>query len=208
MKIALFGTVGAGKSTIANKISEYLGYKIISEPIDDNPYFLDSYKDMKNNGFKMQVYMLTERSKQLISANNLKDVIFDRTLLEDPIFVAAQHDLQLFNDIDFKTYNDFYEYVIIPTLAQRNEFDLLIYLKVTTNKAIERIKLRGREYELNVPKEYWERLNHRYDDFFEKRKHMFDNIVIDANTDNIEEIVNTIIKEIEQKEMTLKNKNS
>gem|GEM_PF-5997448 len=37
---------------------------------------------------------------------------------------------------------------------------------------------------------------------------MFDNIVIDANTDNIEEIVNTIIKEIEQKEMTLKNKNS
>lgn len=154
MRIAIFGTVGAGKSTISEKISKKLNYEIFPEPIDNNPYFDDYYKDMETNVFKMQIYMLTARSQQLIKANSINNVIFDRTILEDPIFVAVNHDLGTMNDIDYKTYTDFYEQVVIPNLTHRVEFDLVIYLKVSTDKAIERIKERGRIQELETPRIY------------------------------------------------------
>ncbi|QEH61602.1 deoxyadenosine/deoxycytidine kinase [Spiroplasma chinense] len=204
MRIALFGTVGAGKSTVSNEISKRLGHEIFPEPIDNNPYFDDYYKDMKANVFKMQIYMLTARSQQLIEAKKLDDVIFDRTILEDPIFVQVNHDLGTMNDVDFKTYNDFYESVIIHNLGNRAEFDLVIYLKVSTDKAIERIKDRGRSQELDTPREYWEILNKRYDDFFEKRKSMFNFLVVDAETDNLEEKMDLIMNKLYEMDPSLK----
>ncbi|WP_025362889.1 deoxynucleoside kinase [Spiroplasma culicicola] len=204
MRIALFGTVGAGKSTVSEEISKRLGYEIFPEPIDNNPYFDDYYKDMKANVFKMQIYMLTARSKQLLDAKVLQNVIFDRTILEDPIFVAVNHHLKTMNDIDYKTYTDFYEHVVIPNLGHRSEFDLVIYLKVSTDKAIERIKERGRVQELDTPREYWEILNQKYDDFFERRKHMFNFLVVDAEGDNLEAKMDGIMEKIYQMEPTLK----
>ena len=157
MRIAIFGTVGAGKSTVSSEISKRLGYEVFPEPIDDNPYFDDYYKDLKNTVFKMQIYMLAARSKQLKQAQNLKNIIFDRTILEDPIFMQVNHDLGNVNDIDFKTYNDFYENVILENLKipdERVKFDIVISLKVSTKKAKERIAKRGRSSEMLVDDDY------------------------------------------------------
>ncbi|WP_339021434.1 deoxynucleoside kinase [Spiroplasma endosymbiont of Atherix ibis] len=204
MRIAIFGTVGAGKSTISEEISKKLGYKVFPEPIDNNPYFDDYYKDRKSNVFKMQIYMLTARSKQLIEAKTLENVIFDRTILEDPIFVATNYETKTMNDIDYKTYTDFYENVVIPNLSDRAKFDLVIYLKVSTDKAIQRISERGRYQELDTSREYWDVLNKNYDNFFEKRKHLFDFLVVDAETDVLEEKMKVIMNKIYEKDSTLK----
>ena len=67
MRIAIFGTVGAGKSTVSSEISKRLGYEVFPEPIDDNPYFDDYYKDLKNTVFKMQIYMLAASSPFTVS---------------------------------------------------------------------------------------------------------------------------------------------
>lgn len=206
MRIAIFGTVGAGKSSVSDRISKKLGYEIFPEPIDHNPYFDDYYKDMEANVFKMQIYMLAARSKQLTDARQLKNVIFDRTILEDPIFVKVNHDLGTMNDVDYKTYNDFYEHVIVPSLGTRAEFDLIVYLKLSTEKAIERIKERGRVQELNTPKSYWEQLNSRYEDFYEMRKDLFPFLVIDAETDDLDAKMDLIMNKIYEIEPSLKDK--
>lgn len=198
MKIALFGTVGAGKSTVSEKISEKLGFEIFPEPIDGNPYFDDYYKDMENNVFKMQIYMLTARSIQLHQAKSLENVIFDRTILEDPIFVDVNHELKTMNDTDYKTYTEFYENVIIPNLEKRAEFDIVIYLKVSTDKAIQRIKERGRVQELETPRSYWDVLNKKYDEFFEKRKSKFNFLVVDAETDDVDAKMKIVFDAIEK----------
>ncbi|WP_338970502.1 deoxynucleoside kinase [Spiroplasma endosymbiont of Labia minor] len=199
MRIAIFGTVGAGKSTIAEKIAEKIDHEIFSEPIEDNPYFDSYYDDIKNNVFKTQIYFLAARSKQLKQARSLKNIIFDRTILEDPIFTQVNHDLGNISDVDFKTYNDFYENVILQTLSipdERVKFDIIIYLKISTKKAIDRIKTRGRIQEQNMDNTYWEQLNKRYNDFYEKYKDKFNFLVVDANTDDFEAKIDIIMNNL------------
>ena len=43
---------------------------------------------------------------------------------------------------------------------------LMIYLKIDTDSAIRRIRKRGRDYEQIVERDYWERLNKEYEDYF------------------------------------------
>jgi deoxyadenosine/deoxycytidine kinase len=157
MRIAIFGTVGAGKSTVSNALSQRLHHEIFPEPIDNNPYFEDYYRDLKGTVFKMQIYMLAARSKQLKQAQQLKNIIFDRTILEDPLFMGVNYDLGNVNEIDYQTYQDFYDNVVLETLKlpdERVKFDIVVYLKVSVDKAIERIKKRGREQELLVGRDY------------------------------------------------------
>ena len=42
----------------------------------------------------------------------------------------------------------------------------MIYLKIDTDSAIERIRKRGRDYEQIVERGYWERLNKEYENYF------------------------------------------
>jgi deoxyadenosine/deoxycytidine kinase len=48
---------------------------------------------------------------------------------------------------------------------------LLVYLQVSVDVAINRIKKRGRDFEQNVERAYWERLNEKYESYFSKYDH-------------------------------------
>ncbi|QIN43886.1 deoxynucleoside kinase [Mycoplasma capricolum subsp. capripneumoniae] len=198
MKIAIFGTVGAGKSTISQEISKRLGYEIFKEPVEENPYFEQYYKDLKKTVFKMQIYMLTARLKQLKQAKNLENIIFDRTLLEDPIFMKVNYDLNNVDQIDYNTYIEFYNNVVLENLKipeNKLSFDIVIYLRVSTKTAISRIKKRGRSEELLIGDEYWETLNKNYEEFYKQNVYNFPFFVVDAELDvktQIELIMNKL----------------
>ncbi|KEZ18446.1 deoxynucleoside kinase [Mycoplasma capricolum] len=203
MKIAIFGTVGAGKSTISQEISKRLGYEIFKEPVEENPYFEQYYKDLKKTVFKMQIYMLTARSKQLKQAKNLENIIFDRTLLEDPIFMKVNYDLNNVDQIDYNTYIEFYNNVVLENLKipeNKLSFDIVIYLRVSTKTAISRIKKRGRSEELLIGDEYWETLNKNYEEFYKQNVYNFPFFVVDAELD-----VKTQIELIMNKLNSIKN---
>ncbi|QVJ96636.1 deoxynucleoside kinase [Mycoplasma mycoides subsp. capri] len=205
MKIAIFGTVGAGKSTISAEISKKLGYEIFKEPVEENPYFEQYYKDLKKTVFKMQIYMLTARSKQLKQAKNLENIIFDRTLLEDPIFMKVNYDLNNVDQTDYNTYIDFYNNVVLENLKipeNKLNFDIVIYLRVSTKTAISRIKKRGRSEELLIGEEYWETLNKNYEEFYKQNVYDFPFFVVDAELD-----VKTQIELIMNKLNSMKNPN-
>ncbi|SRX64091.1 deoxynucleoside kinase [Mycoplasma mycoides] len=193
MKIAIFGTVGAGKSTISAEISKKLGYEIFKEPVEENPYFEQYYKDLKKTVFKMQIYMLTARSKQLKQAKNLENIIFDRTLLEDPIFMKVNYDLNNVDQTDYNTYIDFYNNVVLENLKN---------LRVSTKTAISRIKKRRRSEELLIGEEYWETLNKNYEEFYKQNVYDFPFFVVDAELD-----VKTQIELIMNKLNSMKNPN-
>lgn len=205
MKIVLAGVVGVGKSTISTQLAKQLKFKIMDEPVASNPYLDDFYQNPLEYAFKMQIFMLMARSKQLKDSQELENVIFDRSILEDPIFVEVLKAQYNMTDRDYQVYLDFYKCVITSSLYFDPQIkpDLIIYLRVDVDTAIERIKLRGRESEKNVPREYWKLLNDKYEQWYENEKKQFNFLVINTNDITPDEIIKKINDYLE---CTLKSK--
>ena len=82
--IVVAGNIGAGKSTLVQLLSDRLGFTPFFEPVNDNPYLSDFYKDMQRWSFHSQLYFLTRRlriHKQLLAAEG--SVVQDRSVYED-----------------------------------------------------------------------------------------------------------------------------
>ncbi|WP_342277909.1 deoxynucleoside kinase [Spiroplasma endosymbiont of Nephrotoma flavescens] len=199
MRIILSGVVGAGKSTISEKLSKrYVDYLLMNEPVKENPYLDEYYRNPQQTAFKMQVYMLMARSQQLKLTKGKTNVIFDRSVMEDVIFVEVLKDLQLINDIDYQVYCDFYHNVVLESIYLDNLItpDLIVFLRVSSATAIQRIKVRGRTSELLVDENYWVLLNEKYEQWYEKYKTKFNFLVIESDDKSIDEITNIIISKL------------
>jgi uridine kinase len=59
--IGIAGMIGAGKSTLATALGHHLGIDTYYEPVADNEYLADFYKDTARHSFAMQVYLLNRR---------------------------------------------------------------------------------------------------------------------------------------------------
>lgn len=201
MKIVLAGVVGVGKSTISAKLAEKLNFKVMEEPVADNPYLDDFYANPKEYAFKLQVFMLMARSKQLKAAIDEDNVIFDRSILEDPIFVEVLKAQNNISERDYQVYYDFYNHVVVSSLYfdPKIKPDLIVYLQVTTDNAIERIAQRGRESEKHVDATYWALLNQKYDEWYQKTKERLPFLVVDTNTKNPDEVAREILNFIKNK---------
>lgn len=198
MRIVLSGVVGVGKSTISKILGKKYNYIVMNEPVEENPYLDQYYNDPKNMAFKMQIYMIMARSKQLKQAKIKSNIIFDRSILEDPIFVDVLYELGYMNIVDYKVYKEFYDIVILQSiyLDKNIKPELIIYLQADTKIAIERIFKRGRKSEQKIDNVYWKLLNKKYEDWYKCLKNKFNFLVINTNYKTPEEIVYLISKKI------------
>ena len=64
MFISIAGMIGAGKSTLCTALAEHLEVDAYYEPVQDNVYLADFYKDQAAHSFAMQVYLLNRRFQQ------------------------------------------------------------------------------------------------------------------------------------------------
>ncbi|WP_374696753.1 deoxynucleoside kinase [Spiroplasma endosymbiont of Polydrusus formosus] len=194
MRITLAGVVGVGKSTISKMLGKKHKYLVMDEPVEENPYLDQYYADPKGMAFKMQVYMIMARSKQLKQAKITSNIIFDRSILEDPIFVDVLYELGYMNKTDYKVYKEFYVVVVLQSLYLDENIkpELVVYLRVDPKIAMERINKRGRASEQNIGSAYWTLLNQKYEEWYERSKDKFNFLVIDTNDKTPEEIVTII----------------
>jgi deoxyadenosine/deoxycytidine kinase len=161
--VAVAGNIGVGKSTLVEKICQYLEWDPFYEPVAENPYLADFYQDMPAWSFHSQVFFLTHRLRahhQL--ARHPNSVLQDRSVYEDAEIFAQNLYLQgHILERDFQTYRELYQTVI--------EFlpppDLVIYLRATVDTLIGRIARRGREYERAISRDYLDSLNHLYEEW-------------------------------------------
>lgn len=56
--ITISGILGAGKSTLAAALADKLNLPVFYEPVKDNVYLEDFYKDISKYAFPMQIYLL------------------------------------------------------------------------------------------------------------------------------------------------------
>ena len=65
--VVLAGNIGAGKSTLVRRMCDRLGWKPYFEPVAENPYLEDFYKDMARWAFASQVFFMAWRVTTLRS---------------------------------------------------------------------------------------------------------------------------------------------
>lgn len=56
--ISISGLIGAGKTTLANKLGEKMGLPCFHEPVIDNTYLADFYRDPSRYSFPLQVSLV------------------------------------------------------------------------------------------------------------------------------------------------------
>jgi deoxyadenosine kinase len=150
--------MGAGKSTLARELGVALSLPVYQEPI--SPYLGDFYKDPSAWSFHMQAYMIGARSSHA-QALGRGGGIQDRTVYEDHIFAEMLRALGDMTARDFSTYDQLRRAVLPVT----PEPDLILYLSVSPETSIERVKARARGEEEAVPDAYLRSLCGRYEDW-------------------------------------------
>jgi len=159
--IAVAGNIGVGKSTLVDLLCQRLGWQPFYEPVAQNPYLPDFYKDMQAWAFHSQIFFLTHRlriHRQL--ANYPGSVIQDRSVYEDAEIFARNLHLQ--GDIgqrDYETYSELY-HVLVEFLPPP---DLVVYLRASSTTLMQRISRRNRDYERTITASYLEQLNQLYE---------------------------------------------
>lgn len=205
--IVVAGNIGSGKTTLTNKLSQKLGWRAHFESVENNPYLEDFYADMSRWSFPLQVYFLTHRfdTHKMIEDSGAS-AIQDRSIYEDAnIFARALYEQGDLTKRDYDCYLKLYttmtEHLNYPTL--------MIFLKRSVPKLLERIQLRGRDYESQIPVDYLTRLNHYYDDWFESydsgKSLLVDTDDLDLldNESHFDQLVTRIYNSMDQRDMFL-----
>ncbi len=163
--IAIAGNIGAGKTELTSFLCRKYGLTPSFEPNDQNPYLADFYKDMKTWAFRSQLFFLTHKFRLHRELERTAGTVLqDRTLYEDAeIFAKNLHRQRLIDKRDWKTYCELYE-TISESLRPP---DLMIYLRCPVQTLRERIRLRGRAMEKDIPTRYLQRLNALYEEWFD-----------------------------------------
>lgn len=163
--ILLAGNIGAGKTSLTERIGERLGWKTAYESVADNPYLPDFYENMREWSFHLQIYFLGHRAEQHIYlAEHPQSAILDRSIYEDAhIFARALHQMGNMNDRDYHAYLRLYN-LVVKDLPRP---DLLIHLEAPVSILMARIQRRARNIETGISQEYLSLLERFYKEWIE-----------------------------------------
>ena len=184
--VAMAGNIGAGKTTAAKLLSQHFGFELFDEPVVDNRFLGDYYKDMKRWSFTLQLEFLIKRVQHHELIHQVpKSCIQDRTLYEDPeVFAKYLHGLGNMSNTELELYYDYFER-LSRNLHKPDKVICFVVPKVAT--LMERIQVRGRAEEKNMAGEFLEGLNGYYTAFpsILQSKHGIDVWKLDVSTVDI-----------------------
>ena len=159
--IAIEGNIGAGKTSLAKKISIDFNSKLILERFADNPFLPKFYEDPDRYAFTLEMSFLAERYQQITDDLSQLNIFSDSIVSDYDIFKSlifskitlSEDEFALYRKVFFSMYKD----ILKP--------DLYIYLNQNIDRLKENIKKRGRDYEQNIDSKYLKNINSGYLDF-------------------------------------------
>jgi deoxyadenosine/deoxycytidine kinase len=159
--LVIEGPIGVGKTSLVSLLADELGGRAVLEETENNPFLFRFYRDRRRWAFQTQLFFLLSRFRQQeeLAQQDLfsNATISDAFLPKDRIFASlnlSPDELVLYDQV----------YSLLRTRLPKP--DLVIYLHAETAVLMQRVKLRGREYEKDLSWDYLDDLNRAYNDFF------------------------------------------
>lgn len=159
--IVVEGPIGVGKTTLTRQIAELLGYQLLLETPEDNPFLARFYSNRRQGALPTQLFFLFERARQMESLR--QEDLFDAFRVADFMMAKDRLFASLTLDSDeMQLYENVYEHLQISA----PEPDLVIYLQAPVDILMERITSRGIEYEQRIDESYLTDVAEAYTRFF------------------------------------------
>ncbi len=159
--IAIEGTIGVGKTSLAKILSQRLEAKLVLEEFEENPFLVDFYNNPQQFAFQTQLFFLLSRYKQQQQFQQTE--LFTKTLISDYMFVKDRLFAALnLSDKEMSLYNS----IALILEKSISSPDLVIFLQSDTDRLMQNIANRGRVYEKTIDWKYIDALNQMYNEFF------------------------------------------
>ena len=212
MLLVVGGMIGLGKSSVAKILGEHFQSDVFYESVDDNPllplFYSESEEEIqrKRYPFLLQLYFLNTRftsiKEALVNDNN----VLDRSIYEDWYFAKKNMELGRISQLEMDIYENLLNNMMeeLESLPKKAP-DIMIYLKGSFETVMNRIKLRGRDFEVDDSlKEYYHFLWKDYDNWVKNHYKASEVLVIDMNVMDVVNNEDDKIKLIQMVEEKLK----
>jgi len=163
--LTIEGNIGAGKTSLAQLISMEFNAKLILERFADNPFLPKFYEDMERYAFPLEMSFLADRYQRLQDDIAQFDLFSDFVVSDYDVFKSLIFAKVTLQDDEFALYKKVFD------LMYRNlvKPGLYIYLYQNTERLLQNIKNRGRDYEQKIPPEYLNKINQGYLQFIKSQ---------------------------------------
>ncbi|WP_296317158.1 2-amino-4-hydroxy-6-hydroxymethyldihydropteridine diphosphokinase [Winogradskyella sp. UBA3174] len=166
--IAIEGNIGAGKTSLANKIAQDFNAKLILERFADNPFLPKFYKEPERYAFTLEMSFLADRYQQISDDLSQLDLFKDFMISDYDVNKSLIFSKVTLPEDEFRLYRKLFNQVY-KDIAKP---DLYIYLYQNTERLQANIKKRGRNYEKDIKDEYLEKINTGYLEFLKSQPEM------------------------------------
>jgi deoxyguanosine kinase len=163
--VAFEGNIGAGKTTLATKISEDFNAKAILERFADNPFLPKFYEDQNRYAFPLEMSFLADRYQQLSDDLAQFDLFKDFLVADYHIFKSLIFAKITLAEDEYRLYRNLFDIIY----KEMPKPDLYIYLYQNSERLLQNIKKRGRSYEQKIPAEYLDKINSGYLDYIKSQ---------------------------------------
>ena len=218
MVITIGAMIGAGKSSLAKIVGEHFKTDVFYENVDNNPilplFYTSSDEEIeaKRYPFLLQLWFLDTRFKSIKKALVDKNNVLDRSIYEDWYFAKVNKDLGRISELEFSIYESLLKNMMqeLDELPKKAP-DLMIYLSGSFETILERIRKRGRGYELDESLvSYYKTLWEGYDEWVEVHYDASEVLTIDIDKYdyvNNKEDEQAVLKIIDDKLKEIRNEN-
>ena len=163
--ITIEGNIGSGKTSLTKKIAADYNAKLILERFEENAFLPKFYKDQKRFAFPLEMSFLADRYQQLSEDIAQYDLFKEFVIADYHITKSLTFAKITLPEDEFTLYRKFFN-VIYKDMPSP---DIYLYLHQNTERLVQNIQKRGRDYEQNISVGYLEKINRGYLEFIQSQ---------------------------------------